>query len=101
MTRTAVLRAIEFRGIIEGCADHKWLLTDALYDAGQTPPAGSSPRWVVYSELDDPTSRPASDEGYRSHYAVRDLEEGWTVSASSAPALARRLRERFAETGGS
>ena len=94
MSRNKVLHAIEFRGIIDGCADHQWLLTDALYDAGKTPPADSSHRWVVQSELLSPSSPPPTNDGHQTYYTISDRKEGWSVSASSAPALAQRIREQ-------
>jgi hypothetical protein len=97
MNRNEVLRAIEFQGIIDGCADHQWLLTDALYDSGKTPPDDSSSRWVVHSELVGPSSPAPTNEGHQTHYTIRDREEGWSVSADSAPALAQRIREQVGQ----
>lgn len=92
MTRSTVHNAIDFQGVIEGCPDHQWLLTDALYDTAKEPPSESTPRWVVLSHHTDSPPSSAEDTGYQNHYEARDLKEGWTVSAPSATALAQQIR---------
>jgi hypothetical protein len=93
MTRATIHEAIKFEGLIEGCADYQWLLTDALYESCEEPPPDGSPRWVVECKLVEPADPQASD-GFQNHFVARDLEKGWTVSAHSASALARRMSRR-------
>jgi hypothetical protein len=95
MTRKSVRRAIEFQGVIEGCPDHQWLLTDALYDAGKTPPSDSDPRWIVLSHHQCPSTPPPDAGPNQQYYQVRDLEEGWSMSAASASDLANQIRRHF------
>lgn len=91
MTRSTVREAIDFQGIIEGCPDHQWLLTDALYETAEKPPSPSPPRWVVLSHVTDPSSSELPN--HQNYYEARDRESGWTLSASSALALAQRIRQ--------
>ena len=97
MTRASIQQAIEFRGLIEGCADHQWLVTDALYHSGETPPSGDTPRWIIRSELVETTSAPDQNE-LHNHFVARDREAGWTLTASSASDLARRIRQKCTDS---
>lgn len=97
MTRSSIRQAIDFQGIIEGCPDHQWLLTDALYETAEGTKPPSSPRWIVLSHVPpSPSSNAASSQ---THYEVRDQEKGWTLSAPSAAALAKQIRQRCASSG--
>jgi hypothetical protein len=93
VTRASIQQAIEFRGLIEGCADHQWLLTDALYHSGEAPPDDDTSRWVIRSELVQAPSS-AETNGFQNHFVARDREAGWTVTASSATDLAQRIRQQ-------
>ena len=99
MTRDAVHHAIEFQGVIEGCPDHQWLLTDALFETGKTPVSDSDPRWVVLSHHRSPSATSPNTLDCQKHYQVRDLQEGWSMSASSAFSLAQRIRQHFSDSG--
>lgn len=93
MTRAAVQQAIEFRGLIEGCADHQWLLTDALYHSGEEPSPDGTPRWIIQSDIiGRPTS--SAEEKIRNHFVAHDRKAGWTLTASSATALAKRIQRQ-------
>lgn len=98
MTRASIQQAIEFRGLIKGCADHQWLLTDALYHSGAEPPSDDTPRWVIQSDL---LERPSSSEQrattIQDHFVAHDRQAGWTLSATSAADLARRIRQQYTE----
>lgn len=99
MTRTSLQRSIEFRGLIEGCADHQWLLTDALYHSGATPPSqDNSPRWVICSDLVDASSSHSPDD-LRNHFVAHDRQAGWTLSASSAAELADQIQRHYSCAG--
>lgn len=98
MTRTSIQQAIEFRGLIEGCADHQWLLTDALYHGGAVPPPDGTPRWIIRSELVEEDSSPGDGGSLHDRFVARDRVDGWTVTASSAAALAKRIRRRCGNT---
>lgn len=98
MTRSTVHDAIDFQGVIQGCPDHQWLLTDALYDTMSEVPTDATPRWVVLSRIADASPSTRECDGYESHYQAYDLEEGWSISARSASALARRIREHSSES---
>jgi hypothetical protein len=95
MTRASIRNAIDFRGVIEGCPDHQWLLTDALYETTEPPLSNSPPRWVVDSQVafrgspDDSADQGQTDQD---QYVARDREHGWRLSASSPAALAQRIR---------
>jgi hypothetical protein len=90
MTRSTVREAIDFQGVIEGCPDHQWLLTDAIYDTTETLASSSTPRWVVLSQVTDPASSKSST--HENYYEARDRKDGWTLSAFSVLALAERIR---------
>ena len=89
MTRTAVHRSIEFQGLIEGCRDYQWLLTDALYETVSNP-SGPSPRWLIESQ-----DQRSSERSRQVHYHFRDRHLDVHLSATSAPALAELIRSRF------
>jgi hypothetical protein len=100
VTRASIQQSIEFRGLIEGCADHQWLLTDALYHSGETPPTDDTPRWIIRSELVKTPSSPEQNK-LRNHFVAHDREAGWTLTASSASDLAGRIRQKCAESNAS
>jgi hypothetical protein len=89
MTRTAVHRSIEFQGLIKGCRDYQWLLTDALFEAASDS-TEISPRWLIKSQ-----DRSKSEGSRQVHYHFRDRHLNLQLSASSAPALAELIRARF------
>jgi hypothetical protein len=89
MTRTAVHRSIEFEGLIEGCTDYQWLLTDALYETAASS-AGPSPRWLIRSRDQTREACP-----HRLQYHFRDRHLDVHLSAPSAAALADQIRTRF------
>lgn len=93
MTRSAVHRAIEFEGLIEGCADYQWLLTDAIYDAASSSPE-PSPRWHIKSQ-DQIQDQAPGECSHQVHYQFRDRHLNWQLSAPSAAALAEQIRTRF------
>lgn len=95
MTRSSVRDAIDFQGVIEGCPDHQWLLTDALYETADEAPCSPAPRWVVRSRLTDASNTDAPDHQHQ--YIAQDRKDGWTVSATSASALAQSIRQRLSE----
>lgn len=97
MTRKSVRRAIDFQGIIEGCPDHQWLLTDALYDVGKTPPSDSNPRWIVLSHHQFSSAPSSNARSDRKYYHVHDIEEGWAMTAASPSDLANQIRNHFSE----
>lgn len=89
MTRTAVHQAIQFEGLIEGCTDYQWLLTDALYETASSS-GEPSPRWLIKSQ-----NQKAEESSYQVHYHFTDRQLGLHLSAPSAPALAEEIRTRF------
>jgi len=96
VTRTTIQQAIEFRGLIEGCADHKWLLTDALYHSGEEPSPDGTPRWIIQSDVVE--RAPSSEEGIHNHFVAHDRKAGWTLSASSAASLAKRIQQQCGDS---
>jgi len=91
MTRSSIHEAIDFQGLIEGCADHQWLLTDALYHSGEEPPDDDTPRWIIRSELVDDTQ-------FQNRYVARDRKAGWTLSAPSASDLAECIQQKCSDS---
>ena len=96
MTRSSIHQAIDFRGLIEGCADHQWLLTDALYHSGQEPPDDDSPRWIIRSELIDASS--GDTDAFHNRFVARDRKAGWTLSAPSASDLAESIQQKCSDS---
>lgn len=99
MTRSSIHQAIDFQGLIEGCADHQWLLTDALYHSGEEPPDDDSPRWVIRSELVDAPS--GAPDAFRNRFVARDRKAGWTLSARSASDLAESIQQKCSDASAS
>ena len=89
MTRTTLHRAIEFRGLIAGCADYQWLITDALRDVA-SPSSQAASRWHISSH---PQSEDAGSHDVM--YEFYDRHLGLELSAPSAPALAEEIRSHF------
>ena len=99
MTRASIQQAIDFRGLIKGCADHQWLLTDALYHSGAAPPSDDTARWVIQSDLlERPPSSDREGKTVQDHFVAHDREAGWTLSAPSAAGLAERIRQQYAKS---
>jgi hypothetical protein len=95
MTRSSIHQAIDFQGLIEGCADHQWLLTDALYHSGEEPPDDDTSRWIIRSELIDDGQ---GDPQFQNRFVARDRKAGWTLSAPSASDLAECIQQKCSDS---
>lgn len=89
MNRRAIHRNIKFEGLIQGCADYQWLLTDALYETAPSAP-GPSPRWRIKSQTQKAAKTPR-----QTLYHFQDHHLNLHLSASSAAELAEQIRVRF------
>jgi hypothetical protein len=107
--RADVRASIRFEGLIRGCADHQWLIADALYETGAGWSASLSQRWVVASREtnrrdetlpvrpvpSDRSASPAASPPAPVRIVAYDRLTGWTASAVSPPELARLILQAY------
>lgn len=103
MTRQAVRQSVEFRGIIQGCPDHQWLVIDAVRETGTVGRLNARPRWVVTSRhvrrsLNTNDAPRSKSTVTREEIYAHDTLTGWTGTSVSALNLAEQIRSRFTET---
>jgi len=105
MQRADIRASIEFRGIIRGCADHQWLIADAIWDVQAGGRDDDRCRWVVTTEEWDRTSkshrngtgtRSGSVEPLRCRRVVaHDRWTGWRAQAPTTAGIAERIRHAY------
>jgi hypothetical protein len=123
MLRTTIRDSIEFVGVIAGCPDHQWLVTDAIWDVRAGPTKNAPQRWLVASKTpslrrlgharvaqrdvvsasprlqtyaaDAQQEGPATEPPASRAVVAWDRATGWTAAAPSAAALAERIRRHF------
>jgi len=100
MTRRSIRQSISFRGVVRGCADLQWLITDAIWEANAGPTHDTPRRWIVSSGAVTPETEDAPDARRTFHaqserVAACDLSTGWTATAPTANALAKKIRNAY------